>query len=217
MPKDTQETPEDIEDQAERAAAMQKMTRNEFPVKILRTPHQLDRVREDLAECRASMQYGEKRTFTSLFLRRRLSVAGSIPLKDKIQALEMLEKKLSTEFIEGFLTPLKEAEVWEVRVHYAAILKALRGQLETLEGEAKAAVSDQIDQAMNTIWACKWVEFALKKSEKVNGVYVRYFSPGELVHLDPTLVNYLFIKYQDAFVLGEEELKKFAASTKAER
>ncbi len=199
------------EENAAIAKAMGKLMKDRVAVKILRNPFQLARVREDLVGFRESKQYVSKRSWVSSFFRRK-ALFDNTPLDAKIKAFEMLEQKLSGEYIEGFLTPLKEAEVWDVRIEVAAIIKTLRLRDKEFEGEALEAWKIEVSQASNSIWASKWVELAFKKTEQVAGAWIRYYNTGETVHA-PETVEYLFALYHQSFSLDEEELKKSVAST----
>jgi len=194
------------------APAFRKLTRESVPVKVLKNPFQLTQVRADLERMREALKAKTESTVMAFFHKRSTADA---PIKIQIEALEMREAALASEMIEAVLTPLTEAEVWEVRVEYGAIYNTLLKKVENYEGEAKQAFMDEVKSSSTKIWVSKWIEIALKKPEQEGGKWIRYAGPGKLMGIDPPTLDWLFNFYHESFTLSDDELKKFAAPTKA--
>lgn len=190
--------------------AFRKLSRESAPAKVLRAPFQLAQTRAEIERFESAKK---KRIESRMmaFLHRKST--ADAPLALQLQALKIREEALANDFIEGTLTPLTEAENWEVRCEWAAIKKTLLEHELELQGAAREAYHAETEKASTGIWIQKWVAIALKKKEQVNGKWERYAGPGELNDVEPVTLNYLFNLYHEAFNLTDDELKKLQAPT----
>lgn len=196
----------------EAAAGMRKLTRESAPVKILKAPFQLAQVRAEIERFSDAKKIKLENRVMAFFHRNS---KADLPLDIQIQALRMREEKLSSDWIDGVLTPLTEAETWEVRCEWGAIRKTLLERELEYDGEAKAAYHKEVEEASTSIYVSKWVGIALKQKDQVDNKWVRYSKLGTFGQIEPDALNYLFNFYHESFTLTDDDLKKFAAPTKA--
>lgn len=196
------------------APAMRKLTRESTPVKLLKSPFQLSEIRAEIERFQEAKDIKLESGFMAFF--RRKSDAD-LPIEDQIKVLKAREEFLASDWIDGTLTPLSEAEKWEVRCEWGAIRKTLlEKELQYAEGsQARIAYHDEVEKASSGIWISKWVGIALKLKDRVEGKWVRCFPTGDLSAIEPVTLNYIFNIYHENFSLSDDELKKFVAPTKA--
>lgn len=187
--------------------AMRKLSRESAPVKVLRAPYQLAQTRNEIERLQDAKRVKTESRMMA-FLHRKTT--ADAPIDIKIQALKIREEALANDFIEGTLTPLTEADTWEVRCEWGAIRKTLLERELELQGSAKDAYHAEVEKAASGIWIQKWVGIALKKKEQVNGKWERY---GSTTEAEPVALDYIFNIYHETFNLTDAELKKLQAPT----
>ena len=95
--------------------AMRKLSRESAPAKVLRAPYQLAQARMAIERFEAAKNIKTESRVRSFFRRNR---GADAPLDIQLKALKIREEALANDFIEGTLTPLTEAETWEVRCEW---------------------------------------------------------------------------------------------------
>lgn len=190
--------------------AFRKLSRESAPAKVLRAPYQLAQTRDELERFKDAKSIKVESKVMAFFHRRS---TADLPIETKIKALQIREEQLAKDFIEGTLTPLTEAETWEVRCEWGAIRATLLERELELKGDAKAAYHAQVEKASSGIWIQKWVGIALKKKDQVEGRWVRWGKPDDFAEVEPASLDFLFNLYHEAFSLTDAELKKLQAPT----
>jgi hypothetical protein len=190
--------------------AMRKLSRESAPAKVLRAPYQLAQTRMAIERFEAAKNIKTESRVRSFFRRNR---GADAPLDIQLKALKIREEALANDFIEGTLTPLTEAETWEVRCEWGAIRAMLLAKEDAYEGEGKAIYHAEVEKVSSGIWIQKWVGIALKKKDKVDGRWERYAAPGQFGEVEPVAWDLLFSIYHETFNLTDAELKKLQAST----
>ena len=197
------------------AGAMAKLSRESVPVKILRSPFQLAQAKAELERMQeakgARMENSLLAFFRDFFSQPS---TADVPIETQIQVLDMRIADLEKDKIEGVLAPLTEAQVWDVRVEFGAIMATLKKRESQFEGEARTAYKHELDKVGTKIWISKWVELALRQADKVDHAWVPLLAPGEAAGLEPSTLDYLFALYHESFTLTEQELGKSAVPTK---
>lgn len=194
------------------AKAFKKLTRESAPVKVLRAPFQL-------AQCIAELDRFEKakgvktENFVKRFLSRRST--ADLPIDVQIQALKIRKQALENDYVEGVVTPLTEAETWEVKCEWGAIRATLLERELELTGPAKDAYHKEVEKASTGIWVQKWVGIALKKKDKEKDRWVRWAKPGDFENVEPVALDLIFNIYHENFSLTDDELGKLQAPTAA--
>ncbi len=176
-----------------------KLATKSLPVKILLRKYQLADAKAELAKYEASKKVNLRR-FAFFFKK-----PSKGPIEFQVDILKGLIAKLENEWIEGVLTPISEGEHLQARAIFAATLSDISKVLKEFSKEAREETTDLVSrQALVT----KWVEYALKKKDKVNGEWVRYWEPGEISSIDPRTVQEIFSLYNQMFIITDEEKKK---------
>lgn len=190
--------------------AFRKLSRESAPAKVLRAPYQLAQTRAELERFKTAKGIKTESRVMAFFHR---GSAADAPIEIKIEALKLREAQLAQDFIEGTLTPLTEAETWEVRCEWGAIRKTLLERELELQGPAKEAYHAEVEKASSGIWIQKWIGIALKKKEQVNGKWERWGKPDAFAEVEPVALDFLFNLYHENFNLTDDELKKLRAPT----
>lgn len=202
--------PKNLEETAAVATAFQKLTRSSIPVKVLRNPGELARIRAEIERFKKAKRARTESSILALFRRE----PANIPIQAQINALQIREAALAADLIEGELTPLTEGETWWVRAEFAKLQILLQGQVMKAEAgntpEGRAASVTALEMTTRHIWMAKWIEAALKRPGP-DGKPVRILEDGQAKDLDPDTIAHLFAEYHSAFSLSEDELKKLQA------
>jgi len=194
--------------------AMRKLLKDSVAVSIPRYKYEVATLQEELDRLKKTRKVKVSKKVFSFFERGR-----NIPIETRIAALESQIAQLSSVMIEGVLTPITEAEIWECRHEYTAQRIFLRRQQlmkERLSSDASRAYDDALDMICNNVLLAKQVECMLKRKDKADGQYVRLFNYNEVSRFDARLLADLWLIYETEFILTADELKKSSApQTKA--
>jgi len=189
--------------------ALGKLLKEPVPIKFLPGKNELRILRDEVQRVEKILGSGRKARLSDRVKAFFVRTKAKIPFENQLELLRGRVKVLEEGWVDALLCPLTEIETAECRFTYSKTRIYLRRvqMMEEATEEGKAAADQAVDMACDAVYEAKQVECSLKKRE--GGSLVRLYGPTEMSNLDPRIIHEIWVRYQQEFVLTEDEVKKF--------
>jgi hypothetical protein len=181
-------------------AAMAKILKGPVPVKVPKYPYQAQALRDELTKYESA---GKIRLSRFQFWKRTPG-----PIERQVGLLKAKVEALENEFLEGFLCPISEAEMWECRAYYTAMRLHIRRVFKWNDDISDTMRKDQetaVDLVCDSAFVARQILCSLKR--KVGEGFERILTEQELTQIDPRVFSGLYEIYAKEFLLTEDEKK----------
>jgi len=194
--------------QEEIALSMGKLLKVSYPVTVMKFKYQILEMEEEIKHLSHAKKIPIRKRLIPLFQ----ATPVILPIEKRIDQLKLVILELGKEKIDGVITPLTEADIWECRCHYTAMrLHLKKSQHDTLTADANQSFEQALEICCNAVLLAKQIECFMKKKEKEGDNWVRLLTYEQTSKLDPRILAELYNIYNQEFVLTDEQIKKYHA------